>query len=83
MTPNCFNIDLGAPGHLVLLKGNLRAYKEFEQPVEIRATNVGKIYTYGIGYLQVATSANGIELEVDLEDVYYAPRVHVRACLRI
>ena len=74
---------MGASDHLVTLKGNLHAYREFEQPVEVAATNIGKIYTYGTGYLQVAMSAHGIELEVDLEDVKYVPRVHVRACLSI
>ena len=67
---------MGVSDHLVALKGNLRAYREFEQPVEVAATNIGKIYTYSTGYLQVAMSASGIELEVDLEDVNYVPSIH-------
>ena len=70
---DCFYIDLGASNHLVLSKGDLRLYREFDRPVEITATNIGKIHTYGTGHLQLATSASSIEWEVDLEDLYYAP----------
>ena len=69
---------MGASDHLVLSKGNLRTYKEFKQPVEIAATNIGMIYTYG---LRVATSASGIEQEVDLKDVYYTPGLYVQPSL--
>ena len=34
-TTNLFYIDLGVSNHLVLLKGELRAYEEFVTPVEI------------------------------------------------
>ncbi|SRR5258706_4813380 len=62
------------PSHSV---DDLRTYREFEQPAEITATNRGKRYTYGTGFLRVATSASSIEWEVDLEGIYHAPGVHV------
>ena len=75
---NSFYIDSGASDHIVPSKADLRGYRDFGQPLEIAAANGGKIYAYGTGYLRVAASANGIEREVDLEDVYFAPGVHVR-----
>ena len=39
------------------------------------------IYAYGTGYQRVAAPANGFEREVDLDDVYFAPGVHVRLLL--
>ena len=73
-----FYVDSGASDHIVPSKADLRGYRDFEQPLEIAAANGGKIYAYGTGYLRVAASANGIEREVDLDDVYFAPGVHVR-----
>jgi hypothetical protein len=64
--------------HLISLQGELRAYKEFAKPVEISAADSGKIYAYGTGTLRVAAFANGLEQEEDLQDVYYAPRVHAQ-----
>jgi hypothetical protein len=46
--------------------------------VEISATDNGKIYAYGTGSWRVASFANGLEWEEDLQDVYYAPGVHAR-----
>ena len=36
-----------------------------------------KIYAYGVGTLQITSSVNGLECQQELEDVYYAPGVHV------
>jgi len=58
---DCFYIDLGTSNHLVPSKGDLRAYRVFEQLVEIAVANSGKIYAYGTGYLRVATPASGVE----------------------
>jgi hypothetical protein len=46
--------------------------------VEILTADSGKIYAYGTRSLHVASFANGLEWEEDLQDVYYAPEVHVR-----
>ena|SRR5258706_3992305 len=61
-----FYIDSGASNHLVPSKGDLRVCIEFEQAVEIAATNRGKLYAYGAGYLRVAP-ASVIEWEGNLE----------------
>jgi len=58
-----FYIDSGASDHLLLSKGNLHAYIEFEQPVEIAATIRGKICAFDTGHLRVAPA----KWEVDLE----------------
>jgi len=73
-----FYVDSGAADHLVPSRGVLRAYKEFASPLEITAAGDGKIYAQGTGTLRVTASVNGLEREADLEDVYYAPGVHVR-----
>jgi transposase InsO family protein len=73
-----FYVDSGASDHLIPSRGELRAYQEFAKPVEISAAKSGKIYAYGSGTLRVATSANGLGREADLQDVYYAPGVHAR-----
>jgi transposase InsO family protein len=73
-----FYIDSGASDHLIPSKNDLHAYREFERPVEISAADSGKIYAYGTGSLRVASFANGLEREEDLQDVYYAPEVHAR-----
>jgi hypothetical protein len=73
-----FHMDSGASDHLIPTKGDLRAYKEFTKPVEISVANNGKIYAHSTGTLHVAASANGLEREQDLEDVYYAPGIHAR-----
>ena len=73
-----FYIASGASDHLIPSRGDLHAYRRFEKPVEISAADGGKIYAYGSGTLRMATSANGLEREVDLEDVYYAPGIHTR-----
>jgi len=73
-----FYVGSGASYHLVPSRGELRAYKEFAAAVEIAAVNNGKIYAQGTGTLRVTASVNGMEREADLEDVYYAPGVHVR-----
>ena len=36
---HCFYIDSGGPNHPVPLKGDLPAYRESKQPIEIAATN--------------------------------------------
>ena len=45
----CFYVDSGASDHLTPSKGDLHAYREFEQPVEVVAANSGEIYAYGTG----------------------------------
>jgi hypothetical protein len=57
-------VDSGASDHLIPSRGDLHAYRKFEKPVEISAANSGKICAYGSG---TATSANGLEQEVDLQ----------------
>jgi len=42
------------------------------------AANSGKIFAYGPGTLRVATSANSLGREADIQNVYYAPEVHAR-----
>jgi len=71
-----YYVNSGASEHLIPSKVYLRSYREFDKPVKI--SNDGQILAYGSGHLRVATLVNGQEREVDLEDVYYAPRVHVR-----
>ena len=56
---NLYYIDLGASDHLIPLKDELRAYREFASPVEIAVANKGKIYAHGTGSLQVASAING------------------------
>ena len=73
-----FYIDSGASDHLFPTKGDLHAYRKFIKPVEISAADGGKIYAYGSGTLKVATSANGLERETKLNDVYYTPAVQAR-----
>ena len=55
---------------------DLHAYQEFSKPVEIAAANGGVVYAYGSGTLRVSSSAEG--LVTALQDVYYAPGIHVR-----
>ena len=45
----CFYDDSGASDNLIPWKGDLYAYREFEQPVKVAAANNGKIYAYGTG----------------------------------
>lgn len=66
-----FHIDSGASDRLVPSKGELRTYQEFTTPVEIAAAD-------STGSIRMATSVNGLEREQDLEEVYYAPGVHLR-----
>jgi len=73
-----YYVDSGASEYLIPSKVCLRSYREFNKPVEISVADDGQILAYGSGHLWVATLVNGQEREVDLEDVYYAPRVHVR-----
>jgi len=73
-----YYVNLGASKHLIPSKVYLRSYREFDKPVKISVANDGQILAYGSGHLWVATLVNGQEREVDLEDVYYAPRVHIR-----
>jgi hypothetical protein len=73
-----FCCSLYASDHLIPSKENLHAYRKFDKPVEISAADGGKIYAYGSGTLRVTTSANGLEREAELEDVYYTPAVHVQ-----
>ena len=75
---NTHYIDLGVSDHLIPLKGELCTYQEFASPVEIAAADNGKIYAYSTGSLQVKSSVNGWEQHGTLEDVYYAPGVHVQ-----
>jgi hypothetical protein len=74
---NAFYIDLGVSAHFIPLKTNLHGYVKFGKLLEIAAANNGKIQAYGLGTLRVMTSVEGINREVDLEDVYYVPGVHV------
>lgn len=74
---SCY-IDSGVSTHLILTKSDLRSYREFERPLAIAADNSGILYAYGSGTAHVTTSTGDIEREADLEDVYYAPEVHVR-----
>jgi len=73
-----FYVDSGASDHLVPSRGRLRAYKEFAGPVERAAADNGKVYAQGTGTLRMTASVNGLEREADLEDVSYAPGVHMR-----
>ena len=73
-----FNIDSGASDHLVPSRSELCAYQEFATPIEIAAADSRKFYAYGVGTLQIMSSVNGLERQQELEDVYYAPGVHVR-----
>ena len=73
-----FYVDSGASDHIVPSRSDLCSYREFEQPLEIVAAGGGKIYAYRTGYLRVASSASGIEREVDLEDIFFVPGIHVR-----
>ena len=73
-----FYLDSGASYHFIPSRGDLHAYQKFATPVEIAATNGGTIYAYGSGTLQVATLVNGLERQVDLQDLYYAPQRHAR-----
>jgi hypothetical protein len=73
-----FYVDSGASDHLIPSRGDLHAYRKFDKPVEISAANGGRIFAYGSGTLRVATTANGLEQEAELQDVYYTPGVHVR-----
>ena len=75
---NTFYIDSGVSDYLVPPRGDLYAYKKLARLVGISAADGGKIYAYGSGTLRVATEANGLEREADLQHVYYAPGVHVR-----
>ena len=56
----------------------MQNYVEFIEPLEIVAANSSKIYVYGSGTVCIATSASSIKNKADLEDVYYAPDVHVQ-----
>jgi hypothetical protein len=73
-----FYVDLGASAHIIPSRGGLWSYVEFVTTLEIAAANSGKIYTYGSGTVCVATLASGIKCKADLEDVYYAPDMHVQ-----
>ena len=73
-----YYVDSGASKHLIPSKVYLRLYREFGKLVEISVANNRQILAYSSGHLQVATLINGQEHEVDLEDVYYTPQVHVR-----
>jgi len=73
-----YYVDSGASEHITPTRVYLRSYREFEKPVEISVANDRQILAYGSGCLRVATLVNGWEREVNLEDVYYAPRIHVR-----
>jgi len=73
-----YYINSGASKHLIPSKVYLRSYREFDKPVEISVANDGQILAYGSRYLRVVTLVNGQEREVDLGDMYYAPRVHIR-----
>ena len=48
----CFYDDSGASDNHIPWKGDLYAYREFEQPVEVATANSGKIYAYGTGSCQ-------------------------------
>ena len=71
-------VDSGALDHLIPLRDTLHAYPKFAKPVVISAANGGKVYAYGSGTLCAAMSANSLGQEADIQDVYYAPEVHVQ-----
>jgi hypothetical protein len=75
---NAFYIYLGVSTHFILSKTDLHGYVKFSKPLEIMAVNNSKIQAYGLGTLRVMMSVEGVDREVDLEDVYYVPGVHVR-----
>ncbi len=50
---------------------------ECDHPLKIIEANNGKIYAYGSGTIHVTTSVDGVKHEADLEDVCYAPDVHM------
>ena len=72
-----YYINSGASKHLIPSKVYLRSYREFDKPVEISVANDRQILAYSSGHLQVATLVNSQECKVDLEDMYYAPQVHI------
>ena len=76
--PTTYYVDSGASDHLIPTKDGLRAYRDFDEPVEIAAADSGKIYAYGSGSLHVSTMSSGQLEKAVLDDVYYAPAIHVR-----
>ncbi len=64
---------LGASDYLVSSKGDLRAYREFEQLVEIAVANSGKIEP-SLGRVALLPSRSVLELS---EDSWWASVVHV------
>jgi len=73
-----YYVNSGASKHLIPSKVYLRLYREFGKPVEISVANDRQILAYGSGHLWVVTLINSQECKVDLEDMYYAPQVHIR-----
>jgi len=71
-----FYVDSGGSDHLIPSRDNLHAYQKFAKPVKISAANGRTIYAYGSGTLGIATSANSLGREADIQDVYYGPEAH-------
>ena len=72
-----YYVDSGASHHLVPLLAGLCAYQEFTQPIKISAADSGRILTLGSGSLQVSVVTDGKARDIDIEDVYYTPKVHI------
>ena len=72
-----YYVDSGASEHLIPSKVYLRSYREFDKPVEIAVADDGQILLTALDIYGLRL-VNGQEREIDLEDVYYAPRVHER-----
>ena len=54
------------------------AYRGLRFQRALLSRPAGGIPLYGSGTARVMRSTGGVEREADLEDVYYAPEVHVR-----
>ena len=76
-----YYVNSVASKHITPTRVYLRSYREFKKLVEILVANNRQILAYGSGRLRVATLVNGQEREVNLEDVYYTPQIHIRLLL--
>ena len=72
---------MGASDDLVASKGNLRAYQEFETPVERVAADSGEIYAYGTGSLRMEILVKDLEREQTLKTFTTHPGFMCDLCL--